>query len=146
MSLNEEVVINRNIKAPQKHVFEAWIKPETIKGFMFPMPGTSISKASVDAKEGGEYSIVMTVGENNIPIHGKYNKVKKFQELEFTWLSDHVGQNSLINLMFTPISDNETSLTLRHIGFEDKQQKENHEGGWNAILNNLEELVAAVAA
>lgn len=136
-----QLTISRKINASQKALFNAWIEPETLKQFMFPMPGTSITRAEVDARLGGKYHLVMSVGESDIPIHGEYKTFDKYQELSFTWLSPHVGKQSLVTLKFMPISENETELTLHHQGFDTEEEKKNHDGGWNEILSNLDNIL-----
>jgi len=137
---NFEVNITRNIKASQETLFNAWVNPEVAKKFMMPMDGTVVSQAAMNPKVGGEFSLVMAVGDNEIPITGEYLEVEKFNKLVFTWLSGHVGQNSVVHLTFKKLSNQETELNLVHKGLDSEQQQINHNGGWSRIID----LLAAV--
>ena len=137
MTTNIQLTIKKIVKASPETLFKAWIEPETMQKFMCPMPGTEITDIKTDPRYHGEYSLLMSVGENSIPIHGQYREFYEFEQLAFTWLSPHVGEDSLVSLRFTPISTNETEIILHHQGFDNEEERNNHDGGWNNILNNL---------
>lgn len=141
MSENK-VNITRVINAPQSVVFNAWVNPEVIKKFMMPMEGTTVTQADVDPKIGGDFSLTMTVGGNDIPIKGKYLEYEEYKKLSFTWLSDHVSENSVVHITFNKVSDNETELNLLHTGLATEEQASNHNGGWNRIVDLLSTSVA----
>ena len=141
MTTDIQLSVSRIIKASPETLFKAWIEPKTIKNFMCPMQGTEITEANTDPRLDGEYNLIMSVGENSIPIHGRYKVFDEYKQLVFTWLSPHVGKGSLVTLSFTPVSESETELTLHHQGFDSEEERSNHDGGWNNVLDNLTTII-----
>jgi len=136
------LIVKRVIPASQQIVFNAWLDVDVIKEFMMPMPGVIISKAEVDPCEGGLFSIVMTVGDQDIPIHGEYKTINKYDELVFSWLSQATSEDSLVTIRFEKISENETEVSLYHKGFNNEEQRNDHEGGWTGILQALNDVLS----
>lgn len=138
-----ELTLTKTIPAPRKQVFEAWLSPEALAKFMTPGPGMTVPEANVDAKEGGAFLIVMQAGEKKMPHTGVYKSIKQFEELSFTWESEHSTVDSLVTLTFKETGPKETELTLHQRGFANEEMRNNHQGGWGAIN---EALTAALAA
>ena len=58
-----ELTLTKNIPAPPKVVFEAWLDPKALTQFMIPKGGGSVSKAESAGRVGGDFLIVMKAGE-----------------------------------------------------------------------------------
>lgn len=136
------VKINKVIKAPIGKVFDAWLDPKTLSQFILPMPGMEEPKIENEAREGGSFTIIMKVGDDEIPHTGKYLVVSRPRKLVFTWESPASTDDSVVTLNFTEVSDNKTNIELTHTRFIDEERRSNHEGGWNNILNKLNDVVA----
>ena len=46
------LTVERNIKAPQKDVFNAWLNPDMLRKFMTPGPSVTVSAASTEYSSG----------------------------------------------------------------------------------------------
>ncbi len=136
------VKINKVIKAPIGKVFDAWLDPKTLSQFILPMPGMKEPKIENEAREGGSFTIIMKVGDDEIPHTGKYLVISRPKKLAFTWESPASTDDSVVTLNFTEVSDNKTNIELTHTRFIDEERRSNHEGGWNNILNKLNDVVA----
>lgn len=139
---NLELTVTRTIPAKRQDVFEAWLTPETLMKFMCPGEGMTCPKAEVDAREGGNFLIVMTAGDQEIPHNGEYKTITKHDELAFTWQSPFSKVDSLVTLKFEDADAGATKLTLHHVGFNDEESRSNHEGGWTAIIAMLDKAVS----
>ena len=137
MTSELEVSIEKTISAPIKSVFEAWLSADALKEFIRPAPEMEVPKVECDPRVGGQFLIVMKVGGNELPHHGKYLSIQKYDEIKFTWLSNHVREDSVVTLRFSEITENETKIHLHHIGFPSQGSKDDHEGGWGRILDTL---------
>lgn len=139
MNKDLKVELKRTVRASQKKCFDAWLNPETLKSFMIASKGGSCPTATVDAKVGGSFLIVMKVGEKEIPHSGSYKTIDPHHRIAFTWLSPHqTAPESLVTLDFKLIDEQTTELTLRHIGFESEGARKGHEGGWTVIMDTFE--------
>ena len=97
----------------------------------------TVPRAQSDGKKGGKFEIVMAAGEQEIPHHGEYLEVDPHSKLVFTWESPFSLAGSTVTLTLSP-SEKGTRLVLEHIRFVDEESRNNHEGGWTAILEQLE--------
>lgn len=135
------LTVDRIIKAPQERVFNAWLDPEMLARFIIPGPGMTVPHAASDAREGGRFEIVMKAGDDEIPHAGEYREIKPHERIVFTWESPFSVDDSTVTLTFDPVEGG-TRVTLTHVRFPDKESRDNHEGGWNAILEALDGVMA----
>jgi len=141
--MNELTVnVDKVINAPIKTVFEAWLNPTMLAKFILPMPGMPAPEVENKAEEGGNFSIVMQVGEDKIPHTGKYLVIDRYNELKFTWQSPCSADNSTVTLSFQEVEKNKTQLKLMHEKFLDEESRADHEGGWGNILDALNNIMA----
>jgi len=135
------VNVKKTIHAPIEKVFDAWLDPKMLSMFMMPMPEMPESDVTNDAREGGSFSIIMHVGDKELPHTGKYLEISRPDKLVFTWLSHRSVDNSTVTLDFTKIEDKKTTISLTHVKFIDEKARSDHEGGWSCILDKLNNVV-----
>ncbi len=136
------VNINKIINAPLETVYEAWLKPQILSKFILPMPGMSAPEIQNEAKEGGDFTIIMSVGDEKIPHTGKYLIIDRYKEIVFTWQSPFTPDNSTVTLLFSKINRTQTNIQLTHIKFFNEEGRCNHQGGWGNILDMLNQVLA----
>ena len=114
------VDIEKTINAPIERVFDAWLDPELLSRFMLPMPGMKNPRVTCDPREGGNFEILMYVGENEVPHTGRYLEVDRPHRLAFSWVSPASRDDSVVTLTFAEaalsafsvaVSCNETTHT-----------------------------------
>ncbi|WP_428265740.1 SRPBCC family protein [Haliangium sp.] len=132
-----DLTVTKTIPAPIQRVFEAWLQPEALKRFMTPGEGMTVPKAEVDPREGGSFLIVMKAGDQEMPHNGEYRTIDRHRRLAFTWRSGYTTEDSLVTIDFKELSATETEITLHHVGFPHVESRDNHRGGWSAILAQL---------
>ena len=135
------VNISKTINAPIEKVFDAWLDPLMLTQFILPAPGMAQPQVENDAREGGRFSIIMQVGDERIPHTGTYLTLERPHRLAFSWESPFSTDDSVVTLLFEVIDGNTTRLDLSHIKFINEQARANHEGGWNNILDQLDQLI-----
>ena len=143
MNRTNELTISKMIPASVETVFEAWLDPMALAKFVKPMDGMADCDVEIDATEGGSFLIVMKAGDKEMPHRGEYRTIQRFEKLVFTWISDHTGPDSVVTLTFKECGPHETELTLHHDGLPSEEARNNHEGGWTAIMEQLHGLVAS---
>ena len=74
----------------------------------------------------------------------EYKTINRYEQLAFTWVSEHSMPGSLVTIDFKEKSPNETEVTLHHVGFPSEESRTNHEGGWGRILETLSTHLAMV--
>ena len=128
--------VSRTIKAPIEAVYNAWLDPKMLAQFVIPGPGMSVPKAETDPRVGGKFSIVMAAGEQEIPHWGVYKTLNPHNLIEFTWQSPFSVEDSTVTLNLST-TDEGTLVELTHVKFTDENSRNNHLGGWTAILDSL---------
>ncbi len=134
------VNVSKVINAPIEAAFDAWLNPATLSKFMLPRSDMPNPEVTIDAVEGGEFSIMMKVGDNTIPHHGHYVRIERPETLVFTWISPFSAEGSEVSLEFTAINTSSTRIELTHRRFLDEESRDNHLGGWSNILSTLNKL------
>lgn len=140
MSENPTLVLERTIPAPPEVVFAAWLEPKALARFMCPSAGMTVGKVTTDPRVGGQFLIVMCVGERELPHQGVYEVIEPHRRLVFTWRSHHAGENSRVTLTFETQREGETRLCLVHQGLDTPPARQAHRQGWTGILAALEQL------
>ncbi|MCK8463712.1 SRPBCC domain-containing protein [Aliiroseovarius sp. S1339] len=135
--------ITRHIPYPPERVFDAWLDPKMLSKFMIAGAGVTVPEASADAKVGGRFKIIMRVPDaGDLPHEGEYRIIDRAKKLQFTWESHaSTSENSVVTLDLKP-KDGGTDLRLKHVRFPSEESRDNHTGGWTAILAKLDEVLA----
>jgi len=134
------VSVTKLIQAPIETVFDAWLNPTMLAQFILPMPGMPAPDVENDPQVGGQFKIVMHVGEEKVPHTGEYLEINRPHKLVFTWESPCSISGSTVTLTFSEAGDQQTQVELKHIKFADEESRADHESGWSNILISLQDL------
>jgi uncharacterized protein YndB with AHSA1/START domain len=129
------VVVRRTIAAPADILFDAWLDPIALASWM--RPGTVRSTtATVDARVGGRYEIIMTGEAEVFPHHGVYRAIDRPRRLVFTWLSPHTEhRETLVTVDFIPQGER-TEVVVTHEQLPASALPA-HSRGWTGALERL---------
>lgn len=127
---------SRLINAPAAKVFNAWLDPKMLARFMLPADGVSIPKVETDPRVGGRFSLVMKIGDKELPHGGTYTEITPHTRLVFTWESSFSVDGSTVTLTFAEKAGG-TEVTLHHVKFPSEESRDNHDSGWTRILAEL---------
>lgn len=128
--------VDRAIAAPPEAVFDAWLNPQMLARFMRPGPNMDAPDVTNDAQKGGRFEIIMKAADQEIPHHGTYKKIDPHSQIVFTWESPFSPAESEVTLDIRPEGSG-SHITLTHVTFYDEEKRDNHAGGWTAILETL---------
>lgn len=134
--------VSKTINAPIEKVFNAWLDPKMLAQFILPMPGMPQPKVENEPEQSGRFTIVMRVGDNDIPHTGEYLEVIRPSKLVFSWISPYSIDGSTVTINFSQASDDKTNVELTHVRFIDEEARSNHEAGWANILEALNETMS----
>jgi uncharacterized protein YndB with AHSA1/START domain len=145
--------MTRVIKAPQARVFDAWIRPETIRMWFGPK-NMKASVAETNPVVNGNYMIEMQgmcpAGEALRPnesadyktgVSGTYTKVSPYDLLQFTWAPLWAPDDkSMVTLYFREVAGG-TELRLVHDRFSTEAMRDGHNHGWTGSMEKLAALL-----
>lgn len=135
------IVLRRTYKASRQRVFDAWVNPEIAATFLGPGE-VRAEIVEMNPRSGGSYRIVMHMPDGTtMPVFGTYREVRAPERLSMTWSweeDDPADQyESLVTLEFNEMSPGETELVLTHEQLKTVESRDNHEGGWAKIVDEL---------
>jgi uncharacterized protein YndB with AHSA1/START domain len=138
----ETLVVRRTIAAPAKDLFDAWLDASALAVWMKP-GDTTRSDATVDARVGGTFEIVMHTPRGAIPHRGVYEVIDRPRRLVFTWNSPYAGDHgSRVSVDFHPRGAG-TEIVLTHEKLPTDVAVGQHRGGWTDALAQLDERYGA---
>jgi uncharacterized protein YndB with AHSA1/START domain len=130
--------VTQDVPYPPERVFDAWLDPTMLMKFMAPGPGMTVPEAETDPREGGRFRVVMRAPEaGDLPHGGKYLEIDRPNRLVFTWESPFSAEGSTVTIEFDGTEAGGTRVRLVHVRFSDEESRDNHKGGWAAILARL---------
>jgi uncharacterized protein YndB with AHSA1/START domain len=130
------LTVRREIAAPAKELFDAWLDPAKLAVFMRPSD-TRRTAVKVDPRVGGAFEIIMHTPSGSVPHTGTYREIDRPRRLVFTWNSPYAQQiDSLVTVEFRP-SGKATEIVLTHEGLPSEQMVAAHTRGWSDILEIL---------
>ncbi|HEY5219332.1 MAG TPA: SRPBCC domain-containing protein [Gemmatimonadaceae bacterium] len=135
--------MTRVIKAKRDKVFQAWIKPETLKQWMGPQ-GIVVPVVKIDARVGGQYRIEMestgdgmgNAGDKYVVV-GVYEEIVPNEKLVFTWMWERPDATKTVVTILLKDKDGGTELTLIHERFGSTDEMKSHESGWTSSMEKL---------
>jgi uncharacterized protein YndB with AHSA1/START domain len=137
MSAKPSLTLQRRINASPAKIFAAWTEPSQLVKWMHPN-NNDVIHAEMDVRVGGRFRIIMrTPGGEEHDVSGVFREVAQDEQLVYTWAWRSTPERESL-VTFTLRQDGEfTLLTLKHEQFFDETARDNHESGWNEILDGL---------
>ena len=117
---------------PIEEVYAHWISPNTI------IP--PVSALVIDARVGGIYKLVMPGG---MAMVGKFLIVEPNLRLCYTW--QRLGDPEITKVAVEFVGQaNNTTVKIKHSGFQSDESLENHSVGWGSYIQGLRAYLSTV--
>ena len=126
------LTMTRVVDAPADRVFAAFTEPAALAAWFWP--AAFDTTVTTDPQPGGRFRIASQ--PNDMAITGVYREVDPPRRLVFTWRWDGETAETVVAIDFTARGE-KTEIALRHDGFADDQERDNHAIGWNDCLDRL---------
>lgn len=143
-----ELTIQKFVPAPPEKVFDAWVIPQMRKKWWAAQAGMTCDRCEIDAQLGGRYRINMKSpdGGHEYVVVGEFTELNRPTRLAMTWSWEPGSEDpaqpgsfatgTTVTIDFEP-ADGGTHVRLRHTGFTDPAQRDNHNEGWAGCLEQL---------
>jgi len=131
----DPVEISRFILAPPEVVFDAWVRPELIRKWLFVGPTSEIIDVKLDLKIQGKFSILEYEKSTNEQIdhYGKYTEIVRPAKLAFTLsVPKHFPGETNVSIEIIATTGGSV-LSLVQTGVS----KDVTEPSWNKMLDQL---------
>jgi len=131
------VVVRRTIAATPEELFDAWLDPQAMAIWMRP-GSIQTTTATVDARVGGRYEIVMRSATETYPHTGVYRVIDRPRRLAFTWVSRGTEQRETLVTVDFIARGSSTEVVVAHEQLSEGA-KPSHTDGWTSALARLQE-------
>jgi uncharacterized protein YndB with AHSA1/START domain len=138
--------IKRFINAPRAQVYTAWTDPAQLKLWFGP-EWVKTRDLVCEVRPGGKFrwDLINCDGEEKT-IGGEYREIVPWERIVFTWkhYDDKAWENQ-ISIVTVEFSDREsgTELRLKHEQLPGEESRDDHNRGWNSVLDRLEKFVSS---
>jgi uncharacterized protein YndB with AHSA1/START domain len=134
--------LRRTVAATREEVFRAWTDPDWLRQW-FGSRDTSIPRADLDLRVGGEYRIELTSPEGSGCLYGEYVEVKRPERLVYTFCWEGLPVAIADTLVTVELLDRDgaTEVVVTHERQPSRGVREFHERGWTISLERLAELL-----
>ena len=136
--------IKRFIRASRDRVFAAWTDPAQLKKWFGP-ENVQTRDLIADVRVGGQFRWDLTDQEGKeITISGGYREIEPGKKIVFTWKhegdEDWKNHNSIVTVEFFD-RDGGTEIRLTHEKLPTEASRDDHEQGWNSVLDKVEKFL-----
>ena len=126
------ITIETTVNAPIDRVWAAWSDPRAIEQWNAASPDWHTPRASVDLREGGQFSSRMEAkdGSMGFDFAGTYTRIETQRLIEYM-----MGDRRKVRIEFIPSGNR---VTVREtFDAEDTHTAKQQRQGWQAILDNF---------
>lgn len=136
--------IKRFINAPRAQVYAAWTDPVQLKQWFGPI-WVRTCELIAEARVGGKFRWdVINCDGKEVTIQGEYREIVPDEKIVFTWkhCDDELWENQ-ISIVTVELSDSNsgTELRLKHEQLPGEESRDDHNRGWNSVLDRLENFI-----
>jgi uncharacterized protein YndB with AHSA1/START domain len=136
--------IKRFINAPRAQVYAAWTDPVQLKQWFGPI-WVRTCELIAEARVGGKFRWdVINCDGTEVTIQGEYREIVPDEKIVFTWehCDDELWENQ-ISIVTVELSDRNsgTELRLKHEQLPGEESRDDHNRGWNSVLDRLENFI-----
>jgi len=136
--------IQRFINAPRARVYAAWTDPAQLREWFGPV-WVRTCELVAEARVGGKFRWDVIDGDGReVTIQGNYREIVPGEKIVFTWKhsGDELWENQ-ISIVTVEFSDRNgrTELRLKHEQLPSEESRDDHNQGWNSLLDKLEKFV-----
>jgi uncharacterized protein YndB with AHSA1/START domain len=128
--------VSRVINAPCGLVYRAWTEPKQMVQWFSP-EDVKCHSVEAEVKVGGAYRIHMIASKGDCIAVGNYREIVPDKRLQFTWNREDGGvTDTLVTVEFEDLGKS-TRLTLTHEGFENEEDRDDHNEGWSSAVEKF---------
>lgn len=139
------VKVSRQFSASAENVFDAWLNPAGVGMWLFATPGGVMVEIEIDARVGGEFTVIEKRGDVMAEHFGRYLEINRPNRLAFAFTTDKAERPSRVSIVIEPAATG-CELTLTHeIEAKWLDYVDRVHSGWSRMLKELSDCLATSA-
>lgn len=151
--VNSEMIrICKFLRVPRQQVYDAWLKPETLRQWWGADVNMPCAVAEVDARVGGAYRMGMVNPKAGpdapdqpelFVVKGHYKELDPPSRIVFSWQWEYQGDSAHVSEVTLDFFESQhegkpaTEMVLTHTKLPDGATRSDHVSGWVGCLRNL---------
>jgi uncharacterized protein YndB with AHSA1/START domain len=132
------VTVSRHFEAVPEKIFDAWLDPVQARRFLFKTPAGQMTRVDIDARVGGDFTIVERRGDADAEHTGEYLEILRPRRLIFTFAVPGFPATR-VTIDIVESTGGGCDLTLTHGGVLPDYADPTRQG-WTGILDGLERV------
>jgi uncharacterized protein YndB with AHSA1/START domain len=134
--------VERRIAAPPDQVFDAWLDPRAVGGWLFATPDGVMERIEIEPRVGGRFMIAERRGAELAEHFGEYVEIDRPRRLVFTFGTDRDEPPSRVSLTFEPDGEGTCLALVHEMNAKWADYTERVRQGWTMILDGLARTLA----
>ena len=138
MTADRVVTVRRVLPAPPDIVYDEWLDPVGMLGWMCPRPARAV-KISLEPSVGRPLRIDIEDGGSSLYVTGTFVELDRPRRLRFTWSCSAWADpsvQSLVTVTLEARGADETMMTIEHEQLP-PEEMDTHQHGWGTIAVQL---------
>ena len=132
------VRISRQVSAASERVFDAWLKAEDVRTFLFAGRSGEATCSEIDARVGGRFRIVRRWDGEDVEYSGEYLEIDRPHRLVLSlFVEKYAQRDDRVIVELAPLA-NQSLLVLTHeLSLPDPAERSRIQREWVTVLDRL---------
>jgi uncharacterized protein YndB with AHSA1/START domain len=135
------VRLSRQISAPPKRIFDAWLTPDEARTFLFADRIGDAVRSEVLACVGGGFRIVHHRNGEDVEYLGEYLQIDRPHRLVFSlFVEKYAQRDDRVIVELAPVAEHSLLVLTHELSLADPAARSRIQRGWSIVLDRLEAL------
>lgn len=137
-----EVRVEKHFRHPPERVFDAFIDPDRVGGWLFRTPEGVMEKAFYDPRPGGSFEIVERRGDDLARHWGEFIEIDRPRRIVFAfWVDEAPDDHTRVTVTFTAAGDGCDVVLIHDLEPHWAHYADRTVVGWSMILDSLSRMM-----
>ncbi len=138
MSQAAEIRVEKRFRHPRERVFDAFLDPTRVGGWLFHTPDGVMEKTDYDPVVGGSFAIFERRGEDLARHFGRFVEIRRPERVVFDfWVDEAPDEPTRVTVTFAPADDGCDVILTHDLAPAWADYADRTTEGWTMILNSL---------
>jgi uncharacterized protein YndB with AHSA1/START domain len=139
---SHELEVTRELDGARQDIWDLWTKPAGLARWWWPERFNTTYRIALSAGGSFRFTTIDVPPMGVLDLAGTFLDVEAPSRLRYSWRwESDLGHESTVTVDFQEVDADRTKVHVRHVGFRDAGDRDNHAIGWNDCIDRLEALL-----